>query len=94
MKYPESTQVEAVKLVEAALSVAAWQDIFSRESLECAADYLERQVAGCRIDSANAVLEAIARHYRNEAQDSLPNASTMASEGLPSVPSSAARISE
>lgn len=68
MKYPESTQVEAVKLVEAALSVAAWQDIFHPDALTCAADYLERQVAGCRTESANAVLEAIAKHYRNEAQ--------------------------
>ena len=67
--YPEPKQVEAVKLVEAALSVAAWQDIFSHDALKCAADYLDRQVASCRTESANGVLEAIANHYRNEAGD-------------------------
>jgi len=68
-EYPKSTQVEAVKLVDAALSVAAWQDIFSSDALECAANYLDRQVASCRTDSANGALEAIAKHYREESRD-------------------------
>jgi len=68
-QYPSSVQVEAVRLVESALEVAAWQDVFSDEALLCAADYLERQVAKCRTDSANEVLKAIAKHYRREMRD-------------------------
>lgn len=71
MKYPDSRQVEAVRLVDAALNVAALPELFSNEALECAADYLERQVAGFRTDSENAIIEAIVKHYRNEAQEAV-----------------------
>lgn len=65
IEYPNSQQAEAVKLVNAALSVAALQELYHPDSLKCAADYLERQVGDFRTKSSNDVLLAIAKHYRN-----------------------------
>lgn len=68
-KYPNHTQVQAVRLVEAALDVAALPELFSAEAVECAASYLEQQVASGRAtdhgDGADVILEAIAKHFRN-----------------------------
>lgn len=65
IKYPNHAQVQAVRLVEAALSVEALPDVFSDEAVECAADYLELQVADCDTSSTAAVLKAIIKYYRN-----------------------------
>lgn len=66
-EYPTPIQVEMVELVDAALIVAAWQDSHTKEALISAAEYLDRQVASCRTESANLVLKSIAEHYKREA---------------------------
>jgi hypothetical protein len=62
--YPDKIQADAVKLVDAALSVAALPEVYDEESLKLASEYLERQISGCRTLEANKVLGAIVDHYK------------------------------
>ena len=62
--YPDRIQIDAVKLVEAALNVAALPEVWDEASLKLASEYLERQIHECRTLEANKVLSAIVDHYK------------------------------
>ena len=63
LKYPTTDQENAVSLVNAAHDVVSKPDLYSRESLLCAANYLEERDDGCQL------LLSIAKYYREKSSE-------------------------